>query len=194
MKDILIELFENPIKTKLIKLFLRNPQSGHSLNDLIKKLKIRKKEDAVLQIKKLERIKLISKINSRGMAQMWQLNDDFVFLDELSSLIAKAVPISNEILVKKFKLIKGIKVVIIGGIFLNSKNKRVDLFLVGDGVDEKLLKKVISDLEADLGKEIDYVLLSSEDFIYRRRMFDRFIEDIFEKPHREIINKLSQEG
>ncbi len=190
MKDILIELFENPIKTKLIKLFLRNPKSSYSLNDLIKRLRIRKKEDAVSQLRKLEKIKLISRINSRGMAQTWQLNDDFVFLSELTSLIAKAVPVSNDVLMKKFKPIKGIKVVIVGGIFLNSENKRVDLFLVGDEIDEKVLNKLIGDLEAEIGKEIDYVLLSSEDFIYRRRMFDRFIEDVFEKPHQEIINKI----
>ena len=190
MRDILIELFENPIKTKLMKLFLRNPQSSYSLDDLVKRLKIRRKEDAAPQVRKLEKIGLISKITHRGVAQRWQLNSDFIFLSELNSLIAKAVPISNEILIKKFKPIRGIKLVIVGGIFLNSEDKRADLFLVGDGIDQKELDKLINDLEADIGKEIDYVLLSSEDFIYRRRMFDRFIEDIFEKPHQEIVNRM----
>lgn len=192
MKDILTELFENSIKVRIIKLFIRNPQKSFSFNDLTKKIKLRRGEKMLSQIKKLEKIGFIRKIKEGKSDWVWQLNPEFVFLEELNNLVAKSVPVSNEVLVSKFKKVKGIKMVVISGVFLNTDNKRVDLFLVGNGVDQKILKRLIRELEAEVGKEIDYVLLSSDDFIYRRKMFDRFIEDIFEKPHQKIIDKIKE--
>ena len=192
MKDILTELFENSIKVRIIKLFIRNPQKSFSFNDLTKKIKLRRGEKMLSQIKKLEKIGFIRKIKEGKSDWVWQLNPEFVFLEELNNLVVKSVPVSNEVLVSKFKKVKGIKMVIISGVFLNTDNKRVDLFLVGNGVDQKILKRLIRELEAEVGKEIDYVLLSSDDFIYRRKMFDRFIEDIFEKPHQKIIDKIKE--
>jgi len=192
MKDILTELFENSIKVRIIKLFIRNPQKSFSFNDLTKKIKLRRGEKMLSQIKKLEKIGFIRKIKEGKSDWVWQLNPEFVFLEELNNLVVKSVPVSNEVLVSKFKKVKGIKMVVISGVFLNTDNKRVDLFLVGNGVDQKILKRLIRELEAEVGKEIDYVLLSSDDFIYRRKMFDRFIEDIFEKPHQKIIDKIKE--
>ena len=62
--------------------------------------------------------------------------------------------------------------------------------MVGDNIRQKKLSNFLKDLEAEIGKEIDYVVLSTQDFKYRHDMFDRFIRDVLEKPHEKLINKL----
>ena len=49
----------------------------------------------------------------------------------------------------------------------------------------------MSSLEAEIGKEIDFVLMSGEEFKYRLNMLDKFILEFLEGPHEEIINKLT---
>ena len=65
------------------------------------------------------------------------------------------------------------------------------MILVGDGISRAKLKNLMSSLEAEIGKEIDFVLMSGEEFKYRLNMLDKFILEFLEGPHEEIINKIS---
>ena len=69
-------------------------------------------------------------------------------------------------------------------------NTRVDIMVVGDDIDFKRFSDFIKRLEGDLGVELRYVVLGTEEFRYRFDMFDRFVHDILEYPHRKVINKL----
>jgi len=48
----------------------------------------------------------------------------------------------------------------------------------------------LAELESEVGKEIQYAFMETKEFEYRYQMFDRFVRDIFEKPHEKLINKL----
>ena len=79
---------------------------------------------------------------------------------------------------------------LISRVLLNSELGRVDLFLVGDDFRERRLQKFLAELESEVGKEIQYAFMETKEFEYRYQMFDRFVRDIFEKPHEKLINKL----
>jgi len=64
------------------------------------------------------------------------------------------------------------------------------MLIVGSHLKKKKLSSLIKDLEAEVGKEIDYVIMSPEEFQYRFDMYDRFLKDILERPHEKLINKL----
>ena len=85
-----------------------------------------------------------------------------------------------------------VKLAVLSGIFMdeNSGARRVDLLIVGDAISERKIKNFIKSLEAESGTEISYALLDTEEFIYRHKMFDKFVHDILEKPHEKIINKI----
>ena len=187
-KEILEQLFDSPVKVKLLKLFLRNPEESFRLKEIIKRVK----GDASVcrrQIKKLENINLLSS-RVKGGVKFYFINPDFVFYKELKTLVLKSSPASKERILSRLKSLGIIKLAIISGIFLNSENSRVDLLIVGDRIKKRKLTNFLRDLEAEVGKEIDYVVFSTEDFNYRYDMFDRFLRDILEKPHEKLINKL----
>ena len=84
------------------------------------------------------------------------------------------------------------KLVVLSGVFLKPDRElsRTDLLIVGDYVSEKRFQGFLKQLEAEVGCEIQYSLLSSEEFEYRHKMMDRFLRDILERPHEMLINKL----
>jgi len=65
------------------------------------------------------------------------------------------------------------------------------MILVGDGISRARLKNLMNSLEAEIGKEVDFVLMTGEEFKYRLNMLDKFILEFFEGPHEEIINKIT---
>ncbi len=187
-REILEQLFDSPVKVKLLKLFLRNPEESFGLKEVNKRIK----GDARVcrrQMKKLENINLL---NSRvkDKRKVYFVNSDFDFYNELRTLVLKSNPASREKILSRLKTLGRIKLAILAGIFLNAENSRVDLLVVGDNIKKRKLSNFLRDLEAEVGKEIDYVVFSSGDFSYRYDMFDRFIRDVLEKPHEKLINKL----
>jgi len=188
VKEILEQLFDSPVKVKLLKLFLRNPDQSFSIREIAKKTR---SDSAACQrqLKKLESIKLID-IKLKSGKKNYSANRNFDFYSELRTLILKSSPASKEKLYNRLKGLGRIKLAILSGIFINEDNSRVDLLVVGDGIRNQKLSSFLKDLEAEVGKEIDYVVFSTVDFKYRYDMFDRFIRDVLEKPHEKLINKL----
>lgn len=187
-KEILEQLFDSPVKVKLLRLFLRNPEESFRLKEVNRRIKS-DVHACRRQMKKLENINLL---NSRvkDKHKVYFVNSDFDFYNELRTLVLKSNPASQEKILSRLKTLGRIKLAILAGIFLNAKNSRVDLLVVGDNIKKRKLSNFLRDLEAEVGKEIDYVVFSSGDFNYRYDMFDRFIRDILEKPHEKLINKL----
>lgn len=195
-EQILEQLFESPVKVKLLKLFLRNPERDFLLSEIPTKVqadsRVVKRQLRSLELVGLVRQKKIkgNKKNRIQKGLYFSVNPNFDFYSELQSLVLKSSPTSKEKTLQKILALGRIRLALIAGIFLNNENSRVDLLLVGDNIDEKKLTKFLEETEAEVGKEIEYAAMDTREFEYRFRMFDRFIRDILEKPHEKMINKL----
>lgn len=191
-QQILEKLFDSPVKLRLLKLFLRNPEDKFSLADmrertLLETLKIKK------ELQKLEDIKLVKSFKKRGVAgKLYFLNTKFLFIKELQNLILRSSPADEKKMKKKVKDLGKMKLVILSGIFLKSDrgNSRTDILLVCDNLNDRKLLNFIRNLQAEAGVELNYAVLTTEEFRYRQKMFDRFVLDILEKPHKKLVNKL----
>lgn len=193
---ILEQLFDSPIKVKLLKLFLRNPNKHYLMIDIIRKTQGSKKA-VVKQVKGLESIDLLltKRVKANKKKEIigglyFGVNPSFDFYSELQSLVLKSSPTSKEKMLSRLMKIGRIKMALISGVFLNCANYRVDLFLVGDDISQKKLKTFLADMEAEVGKEIEYAAMETKEFDYRFHMFDRFVRDILEKPHEKLLNRL----
>lgn len=195
-EQILEQLFESPVKLKLLKLFLRNPLKQLMLVDVIKKTQAN--SGAVKkQLKSLESIGLIKQKKIKGNMKKqikggfyYSVDPMFDFYGELQSLILKSSPTSKEKMLLKILKLGRIKMALIAGVFLNTDNSRVDLFVVGDNISNRKLMNFLAEMESEVGKEIEYAAMDMSEFEYRYHMFDRFVRDILEKPHEKLINKI----
>jgi len=195
-EQILEQLFDSPIKVKLLKLFLRNPNRFFPMGDIVKKTQS-SKNTVIKQVRGLESINFLKskkvKANSKKQIEggvYFGVNPKFDFYQELQSLVLKSSPTSKDKILDKILKIGRIKMALISGVFLNTGNSRVDLFVVGDDIDSRRLKNLLLDLESETGKEIEYAAMDSKEFDYRFHMFDRFVRDVLEKPHEKLINKI----
>jgi hypothetical protein len=95
-------------------------------------------------------------------------------------------------LYNRVRRIGTIKFVAIAGILLGEwEEARLDLFIVGERINEKKLREQIRKLESELGKELRYSALSTDQFFYRMAMNDHLIKDIFDYPHTVLYDKLN---
>jgi hypothetical protein len=189
-------LFDSPIKVKLLKLFLRNPGRYFLLYEIAKKTQGRR-NIIKKQIKGLESIGLLrsKRIRANRKKQIvggmyFSVNPGFDFYGELQSLVLKSSPTSKEKMLKKIMKLGRIKLALIGGVFLNTDNSRVDLFLVGDNISDRKLTNFLAEMESEVGKEIEYAAMNTKEFDYRFHMFDRFVRDILEKPNEKLLNRI----
>ncbi|MAG44375.1 hypothetical protein CL633_00620 [bacterium] len=190
MPKTLENLFNSKIRAKALKLIFRNPHTIFKAKEVSQRVKadyyaVRR------ELYKLEQIKLLSSqtipsSNKKGFI----LNNKFDFMSELKNLVLKSAPISKDELGDKFKKLGKINLLLLSGIFLNQNKSRVDLLLVGDGIMQKKLNVLIHDLESEVGRELVYAYMNTEDFKYRKSMFDKFILEILEGPKEIVINKL----
>ncbi|TSC52982.1 MAG: hypothetical protein LiPW39_483 [Parcubacteria group bacterium LiPW_39] len=195
-EQILEQLFDSPIKVRLLKLFLRNPGRYFLLSEIVKKTQGRKKL-VEKQVKGLASIGFLrsKKIKANRKKRItggryFTVNPKFDFYSELQILVLKSSPTSKDKMLKKILKLGRIKMALISGVFLNTENSRVDLFLVGDDISDRKLRNFLAEMESEVGREIEYAAMDSKEFDYRFHMFDRFVKDILEKPHEKLINKI----
>ncbi|MEK7078050.1 MAG: hypothetical protein AAB911_00600 [Patescibacteria group bacterium] len=120
----------------------------------------------------------------------YHFNAALPFFNELRNLVLKISPPSFPRLEKSIRKIGRLKLAVATGVFLNLNNSRIDLLLIGDDIDYKKLNNFIKNLEAEMGLELRYVIMGTDEFVYRYNMFDRFTRDVLEAPHKKILNKI----
>jgi len=183
-----------------MKLFLFNPESVYEKNDVIKKTKIGA-SNVQKELNLLENIRLIKKTSffkevklksgpKKKRTKGFILNNDFIYLNHLKSLLIDTAPLQHDEITKKISKSGKVKLIVASGIFVHLDDGRVDLLVVGDAIKEKSVKSIIHQIEAEIGKEIRYAVFSTDDFKYRLGLSDHLIKDVFDYPHRVLIDKI----
>ncbi|MBI2446671.1 MAG: hypothetical protein HYV51_02495 [Parcubacteria group bacterium] len=181
-------LFDSPVRVRVLKLFLYNPETSFESQTISKILNIGS-AIANKHLRGLKEVKLIDQKMIKSK-KVFKTNPDFYFYNELKELILKANPASKEKLIKRISSLGKIRIAIISGIFVNFDGARADLMIVGDDVKPAKFNKFLKDLEAEVGKEINCALMTVKEFNYRYNMYDRFVRDLLDFKHEKLINKL----
>jgi hypothetical protein len=192
--EILAKLFGGQARVRMMRLFLLNEDS-FEIEDIVSRSRISKqnvrKELNALSSLGFIKSKTITKEGSRGAKKKvlaWFLNQSFPYLSSIKDLLIDPSLLMQDDLIQKFKPIGKIKLMIISGVFIGDKESRVDLLIVGDKLKKNILQQIIKGLEADIGKELNYVVFDSQEFRYRLDMYDKLICDIIESSHEKLID------
>jgi hypothetical protein len=189
MSEIFSQLFDSRVRGRLMKFFMLNDQRDFSVAEIVKKNKLSFRQVAG-ELGRMERIRMILPRLKKGK-KYFRTNEDFIFYPELKSLVVKSNTLPECRSLGRIKSLGKIKLALISGVFLNYPKSQSDLLIIGDEVSRAKLKHLLENLEAEVGKEIDYSLMNSEEFKYRTDMLDKFIMDFLEGPYEEIICKIS---
>lgn len=187
MPEILEQLFNSKTRAKVLKLMFRNATYAFRVKEVAERAKV----DYFASRRELEKLKEMKIVNYRNKTFM--INPGFDFYQELKNLVLRSTPIAKEKILKQLKRTGKLKLIILSGVFMNIDNSRADLFLVGEGVRKRKLENLLKNLEAEVGKEIDYVIMDLNEFRYRRNMFDKFVLEMLEGPKQILLDKIGIE-
>lgn len=188
MAEILEFLFGSKTKARLLRFFLMNPEVEFKTTDISEKNML-KDPQTRSALNEFKRNKFILE-RKKGGVKYYILNQKFPFLVELKGLFIKSNIYPQCSSLDKIKTIGDVKLALISGVFLNYAKSKADMVLVVNNVSRSKLKNLMSNIEAEVGREISYVLMNSEEFKYRLDMLDRFLLDFLESPHDEMVNKI----
>lgn len=190
MKNQLEILFGSRERWRVIKFFLLNGKGEFSAKEIIDKNKLSLKEANSVLTQAAKSQFLFS--HSKQGKKLFSLNEKFPFLDELKGLVVRSNVFPQCESLDKIKNLGDVKLAIISGSFINYPKAKTDLLIVGDSLSQARIKHLLEDLEAEMGRELNYSIMTLAEFKYRANMFDRFILEMIESPHEVVVNKLGQ--
>lgn len=193
--ETLAKLFGGQARVKIMRLFLLNNNSMFELNEVSSRSRVTKtnsrKEVNALSAMGFIKQKFVTHQGSRGAKKKvpaWQLDSSFPYINSILDLLVDPSLLLREDLPARFKQIGKIKLMIVSGIFIGTDKSRVDILIVGDKLKKNTIQQIVKNLESEVGKELDYVVLDSEEFKYRIDMYDKLVCDIIDLPHEKIID------
>ena len=177
--------FNSDTKARVVKFFLCNHGRFFDVKEIAKRLALSSEK-----IKPhLKRLKEEGFLKTRS-ARSFSISYHFPYVNELKALALKFPLVSDAWIVKEAKRMKRLKLLLVAGALVHAERARVEVLLVGDHVQGRTAEAFMRRMEAQAARELRYALMPTQDFLYRKKMFDRFVLDVLEYPHRVLINKL----
>lgn len=193
--ETLAKLFGGQARVKIMRLFLLNNESMFEIEEVVSRSRVTKansrKEVKALLAMNFIKQKTVIHEGSRGAKKKipaWQLNPSFPYIDSIRDLLVDPSLLLREDLTSRFKNIGKVKLMVVSGIFIGSEKSRADILIVGDKLKKNIIQQIIKGLESEVGKELNYVVLDSNEFKYRIDMYDKLVCDIIDLPHERIVD------
>ena len=188
--DYLEKIFGGAPRVKLMRLFLFNATTAF----LPKEIFTRTKVDPARARKELNfllKVGLIKKTTRSNGKVVWGINEKFPYLAEFQHLLLQTSLITPQSIIKKLSKIGKLKLVILSGLFKEQAESRLDVLIVADNAKKTSADVIMSNIEAEVGKEIRFAVLNSADLKYRLGVGDRLIRDVLDYPHEVVLDKLN---
>lgn len=174
LEDIII----SRVRVKMLTLFLTNPGTIFHVREIVRQIK--EEINAVRrELAHMEKAGMVSK-EPRANRLFYLMRKDYPLYFELLALIAKSSGLGWDIIKHKAKLGK-IKFAMMSGRYFRGVPRKdgndVDLLIVGTVVLPELAQLVKAE-EVRRGREMNYTVMTEEEFTFRKRRRDPFVLDI----------------
>lgn len=190
-------LFGSKTRVKLLHLFLNNPGQPFYVREITRKIgeqinSVRRELSNMIEVG-------IITSDSADNKLYYQINQRYeyyvplrtIFGDNAVEAKANLVATENAAVEEYSSMIRsiaGVRLAIIAGILVKGSTTPVDMLLVGDMAPVKV-KSLVKSIEKSEGREINYSVLTYDEFYYRLSVRDRFITEILNGKHSVIVDK-----
>lgn len=194
-------LFGSKTRVQLLRLLLNNPTQSFYLRELARQLKTQlnsiRREIANLEalgiIKAAPATPIAAESGKKPPAKTnkkhYLINSDFTLYPELKALVLKAHLLLEQNFVSEVEKLAKVKLFILTGIFVGLEGHPTDILLVGS-INRERLAPLVSRFQRELNREINYTVMSQQEFKYRQDITDRFLYDILGGKKMVIVNEL----
>ncbi|MBI4088638.1 hypothetical protein HY415_00925 [Candidatus Kaiserbacteria bacterium] len=187
----LARLFGSGARLKMLRLFMFNRDAVFTSAEVSGRTKL-SKEIVRRELAELVFADFLRKKGGKGKQTpvRYQINPRFEHLDALNLFVRETTSVRPQNVIKALKRAGTLRLVALSGLFTGVLETQIDLLVVGDHLEERVLAGAVRSLEAELGREIRYASFATPDFRYRLGIYDRLLRDVFDYPHRLLIDKI----
>ena len=171
------DLLISKVRVKVLELFYKNPDEMYYVREITRLVK----EEINAVRRELERMLDCGLLKSeqRGNRLYYYLNKRYLYHQELQRIVAKSTGLGKKIRRNRRKL-GTLSYVMFSGTFTNrqqAKPDELDILVVGDVVLPEL-EELIRAEQKELGREINYAVLSADEFEFRKTRRDPFVMEV----------------
>ena len=197
MEQSINALFGSKTRVKLLNLFFNSPDQKFYVREISRTI-----DEQVNSVRReltnLESVGVV-KSSTEDRKIYYQANQRFKYYLPLRVIFA-GVKIGDGISVDKktsdidkwqselSDIQNEVELLVLFGVLADDPKSNIDMLLVGDNYGHKL-SEWASKIENKEGRELNYMILSMEDFYYRYTTQDTFIKGLFESNHKVIFDK-----
>ena len=185
-------LFGSKTRVKLLHLFLNNPEKSFYVREITRMI-----DEQINSVRRE-----LANMVSVGIVQQdaidnklyYSVNDDYPYIKPLAAIFSDknteggAGAAGGVSWKDSLGRMRGLKLAIISGKLVVGSSSAVDLLLVGDDMSVVTIKNLVKKIEKDRKIEINYAVISYDDFYYRMSVKDRFIMDIVRNKHSVLVD------
>lgn len=196
-------LFGSMTRWRLLGLFVQNPEKSFFVRELVRAISghvhaVRR------ELHHLEAAGIIcameepdkagnpwgSSLPSDKKKKYYVLSPHCLFYDELSSLFQKDNLSVKQECMKALTLLQGAEYVLVSGVFTGDMHAPIDVLIVGAVAREKIAL-ISKTFEERFGNELRYTHMSIKEYLYRRDIVDRFLNDLIDRKHMILLDRVN---
>ncbi len=185
-------LFGSKTRVKLLHLFLNNPEKSFYVREITRMI-----DEQINSVRRE-----LANMVSVGIVQQdaidnklyYSVNEDYPYIKPLAAIFSDkntegGMGVASSVSWKdSLGRMRGLRLAIISGKLVVGSSSAVDLLLVGDDMSAVTIKNLVKKIEKDRKIEINYAVISYDDFYYRMSVKDRFIMDIVRNKHSVLVD------
>lgn len=185
-------LFGSKTRVKLLHLFLNNPEKSFYVREITRMI-----DEQINSVRRE-----LANMVSVGIVQQdaidnklyYSVNEDYPYIKPLAAIFSDkntedGMGAASSVSWKdSLGRMRGLRLAIISGKLVVGSSSAVDLLLVGDDMSAVTIKNLVKKIEKDRKIEINYAVISYDDFYYRMSVKDRFIMDIIRNKYSVLVD------
>ena len=182
-------LFGSKTRVKLLHLFLNNPEKSFYVREITRMI-----DEQINSVRRE-----LANMVSVGIVQQdaidnklyYSVNEDYPYIKPLAAIFSDkntegGMGAASSVSWKdSLGRMRGLRLAIISGKLVVGSSSAVDLLLDMSAV---TIKNLVKKIEKDRKIEINYAVISYDDFYYRMSVKDRFIMDIIRNKHSVLVD------
>ena len=194
------QLFGSRTRTRLLHLFLKNPETKFFIRELTRRIDTQI-NSVRRELKNLRECGIIIEVTDEGIDQSptktsgglrkntkktdnalkkyFQANPGFLLFNELKDLFVKSPLLLQNKFIRELSSYGQGEYALMTGFFVGRTDTPVDILIVGE-IDRHRVARLISSIEKEIDQEINYAVMKTSEFYYRKSITDRFLFTILE--------------
>jgi hypothetical protein len=173
----------------VLSFFLAAPERSFSPVEIAKRLGV----PYLKTVRTLNKLVLHGQLKSfsKKGKKYYLVNSRYKLLPAIKDFLLKNGPKYQDELYSAIRNLGEVKAAYLSGLFVGQPTLPVDILIVGK-VSPTKLENFLKHLEIMMDQEINYSIMTEQEFKERKGTFDRFIKDIFDYKHLVVCDNLKK--